>query len=82
MARAKRRSAQWAIRSYWNRSRTEGTSRASRHFRCCVTQGDTRAEVLRNVQEAITLYIEDCNDAGDPIPNEVGKEYVEVETGV
>ncbi len=47
----------------------------------CVTQGDTRAEVLRNVLEAIALYIEDCLDAGDPVPEEVGKEYVEVETG-
>lgn len=45
----------------------------------CVSQGDTRAEALKNIQEAITLYLEDCRDAGDPVPTEAGKEFVEVE---
>jgi predicted RNase H-like HicB family nuclease len=45
----------------------------------CVTQGDTRAEVLTNIREAIELYVEDCRDAGDPIPTEAGKEFIEVE---
>jgi predicted RNase H-like HicB family nuclease len=45
----------------------------------CVTQGDSREEVLSNVREAIELYIEDCLDAGDPVPQESGREYVEVE---
>lgn len=45
----------------------------------CVTQGDSRADALANVREAITLYIEDCRDAGDPIPTEDGREFVEVE---
>lgn len=44
----------------------------------CVSQGATRQEVMANVREAIELYIEDCIDAGDPIPNEAGKEFVEV----
>jgi predicted RNase H-like HicB family nuclease len=44
----------------------------------CVTQGDTRDEALRNVREAIELYVEDCVAAGDPVPNEAGREYVEV----
>ena len=44
----------------------------------CVTQGDTRDEALTNVREAIEVYIEDCLDAGDPIPTEVGKEFIEV----
>ena len=44
----------------------------------CVTQGDTRDEALRNVREAIELYIEDCEAAGDPVPVEAGREYVEV----
>ena len=39
----------------------------------CVSQGDTR--------EAMQLYIEDCIDAGDPLPTEVGREFIEVETG-
>lgn len=34
----------------------------------CVSQGDTRDEVLRNIREAMELYIEDCVAAGDPLP--------------
>jgi len=34
----------------------------------CVSQGDTRAEVLANIREAIELYIEDCRAAGDQVP--------------
>lgn len=45
----------------------------------CVSQGDSRAEALANIREAIQLYIEDCIEAGDPVPTEVGKEFVEVE---
>jgi predicted RNase H-like HicB family nuclease len=45
----------------------------------CVSQGDTRTEALANIREAIALYVEDCRDAGDPIPTEAGKEFVEVE---
>ena len=45
----------------------------------CVTQGDTRSEALANVREAVAVYLEDCVDAGDPIPTEAGREIVEVE---
>ena len=45
----------------------------------CVSQGDTRGEALSNIREAIELYLRDCRDAGDPIPIEAGKEFVEVE---
>jgi len=34
----------------------------------CVSQGDTREQVTRNIREAIDLYIEDCIEAGDPVP--------------
>ncbi len=44
----------------------------------CVTQGDTREEALRNAQEAIEVYIEDCRAAGEPVPAENGAEIVEV----
>jgi predicted RNase H-like HicB family nuclease len=44
-----------------------------------VSQGYTRAQALKNIQEAIVLYVEDCRDAGDPVPTEAGKEFVEVE---
>jgi predicted RNase H-like HicB family nuclease len=45
----------------------------------CVTQGDTREEALTNVREAIALYIEDCQAAGEVVPTEAGKEFVEIE---
>jgi len=45
----------------------------------CISQGDNRAETLKNISEAIKLYIEDCREAGDPVPTEAGKEFVEIE---
>jgi predicted RNase H-like HicB family nuclease len=45
----------------------------------CVSQGDARPEALKNIREAIALYVEDCRDAGDPVSTEAGKEFVEVE---
>jgi predicted RNase H-like HicB family nuclease len=45
----------------------------------CVSQGDDRAEALVNVREAIELYIEDCRAAGDPVPTEIGREFVDIE---
>jgi predicted RNase H-like HicB family nuclease len=45
----------------------------------CVSQGDNRSEALANIREAIDLYLDDCRDAGDPIPIEAGREFVEVE---
>jgi predicted RNase H-like HicB family nuclease len=47
----------------------------------CVSQGDTREEALKNIEEAIELYLEDVKAAGEPIPAEDGREYVEVTTG-
>ena len=44
----------------------------------CVSQGNTRAEALENIREAIDLYIEDCRDAGDPVPTQADSEFVEV----
>lgn len=35
----------------------------------CVSQGDTRAEALTNIREAIELYVADCREAGDPVPS-------------
>jgi predicted RNase H-like HicB family nuclease len=45
----------------------------------CVSQGDTREEALRNIREATELYIEDCVDAGNPLPQEAGREFIEIE---
>lgn len=47
----------------------------------CVSQWDTREEVLANIREAIELSIEDCREAGDPIPAEDSMEHVELKTG-
>ena len=47
----------------------------------CVSQGDTREEVLANIREAADLYVEDCIASGDPVPTEAGREYVELTTG-
>jgi len=42
----------------------------------CVSQGDIRAEVLKNIEDAIELYLEDVREAGEPIPAEADREYV------
>ena len=31
----------------------------------CVSQGDTREEVLANIREAMAAYLEDCQAAGE-----------------
>ena len=40
----------------------------------CVSQGDTREEVMRNIRAAADPYIEDCIAAGDPVPTEARRE--------
>jgi predicted RNase H-like HicB family nuclease len=42
----------------------------------CFSQGDSRAEALANIREAIEFYTADCRAAGDPIPSEAGWEFV------
>ncbi len=34
---------------------------------------------MANIREAVELYVEDCIAAGDPVPNEAGKEFVELQ---
>ena len=46
----------------------------------CHSQGDTRDEALANIREAIGLYVESLRDAGEAIPTEAGKEFVEIES--
>ena len=45
----------------------------------CVSEGDSRAEALANIREAISLYLADCQDSGEPVPTEAGKEFIEIE---
>lgn len=48
----------------------------------CVSQGDTKKEALKNLREAMRLYIETLMEDGIPIPTEVGRETVELEVTV
>jgi len=47
----------------------------------CVSQGDSKAEAIANIQEAIEVYIESCIANGDPIPEEDSVEYIKVPVG-
>jgi len=38
----------------------------------CIGQGDTHEDALANIREAISLYVGDCRQAGDPVPNSNG----------
>jgi predicted RNase H-like HicB family nuclease len=46
----------------------------------CVSQGETRAEALENIREAIELYVEDCIASGDPVPTDDEREFVNLNT--
>ena len=45
----------------------------------CVSQGETREEALRNIKEAIEVYLEALLEDGLPVPTEIGKDTVELE---
>jgi predicted RNase H-like HicB family nuclease len=45
----------------------------------CISQGNTREELLANIQEAIALYLESLEAHNEPIPPPVSEELVEVE---
>ena len=44
----------------------------------CISQGNTRREALRNIQEAIALYLESLKAHNEPIPPSIYEEVVEV----
>lgn len=44
----------------------------------CVSQGDTRAEALANIHEAIQGYLESLKAHDEPIPPSIDEEVVEV----
>lgn len=46
----------------------------------CVSQGHTREEARRNIQEAIELYLESLREHGDPVPPGVEQELLEIKT--
>jgi predicted RNase H-like HicB family nuclease len=45
----------------------------------CVSQGQTRRQVLRNIKEAIEAYLESLLEDGLPVPVQTGTELVDVE---
>ena len=45
----------------------------------CISEGDTKAEALANIKEAIELYIESLEADGEPIPTEETFEEAVVE---
>ncbi|HSW57268.1 MAG TPA: type II toxin-antitoxin system HicB family antitoxin [Dehalococcoidales bacterium] len=45
----------------------------------CVSQGRTKADALKNIKEAIEVYVEALIEEGLPVPTEVGKVTVELE---
>ena len=48
----------------------------------CVSQGKTKAETLKNIKEAMEVYVEALLEDGLPVPTEVGKNTVELEVAV
>ena len=47
----------------------------------CVSQGDTSEEALANIREAMELHIEDCIEAGDPVPKDDSYSAMDMESG-
>ncbi len=47
-------------------------------LRGCVSQGKNKREAMRNVREAIALFVESLIDHGQPVPTETGREIVEL----
>lgn len=44
----------------------------------CISQGDTREEALKNIQEAIAVYLESLEAHNEPIPPSIHEELVDV----
>jgi predicted RNase H-like HicB family nuclease len=45
----------------------------------CISQGQTRAQAIENIREAIALYLESLEVHNEPIPPAITEELVEVE---
>ena len=42
----------------------------------CISEGVDREEALKNIKEAIELYLEVLKEDGKPIPQDVGEEVL------
>ena len=47
----------------------------------CVSQGETKEEALKNIKEAMEVYIGALLEDGLSVPTEVGRDTVELEVG-
>ncbi len=48
-------------------------------LRGCVSQGETKEDVLRSIKEAMETYVEALIEDRLPVPTEVGTDTVELE---
>lgn len=46
----------------------------------CISQGNTRTDALKNVHEAIEVYLESLKAHDEPIPPSIHEEVLEVPT--
>jgi predicted RNase H-like HicB family nuclease len=44
----------------------------------CISQGKTRVEALKNIQEAIEAYIKSLKAHNEPIPPSIDEEIIDV----
>ena len=44
----------------------------------CISQGETRAQALENIREAIAVYLESLEAHGEPVPPPITEELLEV----
>ena len=42
----------------------------------CISEGGNREEALKNIKEAIELYLEVLKEDGKPIPQDIGEEVL------
>ena len=46
----------------------------------CISQGNTRAEALVNVKEAIAVYLDSLKDHNEPVPPPISEGIVVIES--
>lgn len=44
----------------------------------CISQGNTREDALKNIQEAIEGYLESLKEHNEPVPPAIYEEIIEV----
>jgi len=42
----------------------------------CVSQGETKEEAIKNIKEAMEVYVEALLEDGLPVPTEIGRDTV------